>query len=144
MSIRIGVVTLGCADLERAQAFYETLLDATPVRDRSGVAYFRLDGSWLALYPREDLARYCGVPAAGSGFEGITLSVNLASPAAVDAVLARAEAAGATRVRAAGPADWGGHVAWLADPDGHLWELVFNPKAERLAGRPGVRREDRR
>ena len=53
MSIRIGVVTLGVADVARARAFYEELLAVAPVRDGSGVEYFRLDGAWLALYPRE-------------------------------------------------------------------------------------------
>jgi len=143
--VRISVVTLACADPERARVFCEALLGEAPVRDRSGVTYFRLDGAWLALYPRDALARYFGVGAAGSGFEGVTLSVNLDSPQAVDDSLARAEAAGARRLRDPGPAGWGGHVAWLADPDGHLWELVFNPKA---AHRPGSRgpdqREDRR
>jgi len=127
--MRISVVTLGCSDLERSRDFYQRVLGEVPVRDRSGVLYFRLAGASLALYPRAALAGYCGVDAAGSGFGGITLSVNLESPRAVDAAAARAEAAGARQVRAPGPAAWGGHVAWIADPDGHLWELVFNPKA---------------
>ena len=112
--MRIGVVTLATADLERASSFYRALLEQSPTVDRSGVVYFRLPGASLALFPR--------------GFGGVTLSVNLASAAAVDAAAARATAAGARMVRAPGPADWGGHIAWISDPDGHLWELVFNPR----------------
>lgn len=128
--MRISVVTLATSDMARARAFYESLLGRTAVKDRSGVVYFRLEGAWLALYPRADLARYCGVDAAGGGFEGVTLSVNLASAGDVDATAARARAAGATLVRPPGPVDWGGHVAWIADSDGHLWELVFNPRGK--------------
>ncbi len=127
--MRISVVTLATSDNERACAFYEALLQARGERDRSGVVYFRLQGSWLALYPREDLARYCGVPGKGQGFEGVTLSVNVDSAAQVDAAVARARAAGATLIRPPGPVQWGGYIAWIADPDGHLWELVYNPRA---------------
>jgi len=127
--MRISVVTLATADQDRATRFYEALLETQGRSDRSGVTYFPLEGAWLALYPRRDLARYCGVEADGQGFEGVTVSVNLDSAAAVDATTARARAAGATVVRSPGAAHWGGHIAWIADADGHLWELVYNPKA---------------
>lgn len=129
--MRLSVVTLATADQERATRFYETFLDESPTRDRSGVVYFRLPGSWLALFPRDALARYCGVDAQGQGFAGITLSMNVDSATQVDDLTARAEDAGARVVRAPGTADWGGHIAWIADPDGHLWELVFNPGESR-------------
>jgi hypothetical protein len=125
--MRISVITLATSDQQRASDFYRAMLEREPQQDRSGVTYFKLDGCWLALYPRADLARYCGVAPAGHGFEGITVSVNLASADAVHATAARAQRAGATLVRAPGPVDWGGHIAWIADPDGHLWELVYNP-----------------
>jgi len=129
--MRISVVTLASRDPQRSAAFYRALLGVAERTDRCGVIHFPLDGTSLALYPREALARYCGVDAAGHGFAGVTLSVNLAGAAAVDAAAARATAAGATLVRAPGAASWGGYIAWVADPDGHLWELVFNPKAAR-------------
>ncbi len=127
--MQISVITLGTRDQRRAERFYRALLESAPRHDRSGVCYFALTGSWLALYPREALADYCGVDSQGTGFSGVTLSVNLASPAEVGAALDRAREAGARVVRDAGPTDWGGHAAWIADPDGHLWELVYNPRA---------------
>ena len=129
MSLRISVVTLATGDQDRAARFYRELLGREPTRDRSGVVYFALDGSWLALYPRVALARYCGVDDAGDGFAGVTLSVNVDSAAEVDALTGRARRNGATVMREPGSVGWGGHVAWIADPDGHLLELVYNPKA---------------
>ncbi len=126
--MRISVVTVATADQDRACSFYEALLQTGATREGSGVIYFKLDGSWLALYPRSDLAEYCGVDGSGQGFGGVTLSINLESVAAVDAACSRARDAGATVVREPGPVSWGGHIAWVADPDGHLWELVYNPK----------------
>ena len=125
--MRLDVVTLAAANLERATGFYRRFLDCESRRDGSGVVYFGLPGAALALFPREALAAYCGVDARGGGFQGITLSVNLASTGDVDRATARAQEAGARTVRAPGPADWGGYIAWIADPDEHLWELVFNP-----------------
>lgn len=126
--MRISVITLATVQQQRASRFYQAMLGCEPQHDRSGVIYFRLDGCSLALYPREDLARYCGVASTGHDLGGITVSVNLASVDEVHAVVERARRAGASVVREPGDVDWGGHVAWIADPDGHLWELVFNPR----------------
>ena len=131
--MRISAITLGTSDQQRAVEFYTQLLACAPENDRSGVAYFKLQGSWLALYPRDELARYCGVgerdPRPGNeGFRAVTLSVNVASTALVDATVLRASQAGARIVQAPGEASWGGYIAWIADPDEHLWEFVFNPQ----------------
>lgn len=132
-SMRISVITLATSDQQRSCDFYRAMLACEPQRDRSGVTYFKLDGCWLALYPRAELARYCGVAPAGSGFEGITVSVNLASAQEVSTAVERARGAGAAVVREPGKVDWGGYIAWIADPDQHLWELVYNPGASRPA-----------
>ena len=126
--MRIDVVTLGGADPERARALSERLLGEAPTRDRAGVIDFPLPGAWLALYERAALARYCGVASEGTGFGGVTLSMNVDRPQCVDDAAARAEAAGARLVRPPGPAAWGGRIAWIADPDGHPWELVHDPR----------------
>lgn len=126
---RISVVTLGVADLERAERFYMDGLGLQHAGPPKGIIYFKLEGARLALFPRDDLARYAGVePTTPGGFSGTTLSCNVASRAEVDALIERAEAAGATVVRAPETVSWGGYCSWIADPDGHLWEIVWNPK----------------
>ena len=125
----ISVVTLGVADIERSERFYMEGLGLEHARPPKGVTYFRLAGAFLALFPRDELARYAGVePTPPGGFSGTTLSCNVASRREVDALTARAEAAGATVVRAPETVSWGGYCSWIADPDGHLWEIVWNPK----------------
>ena len=127
----ISVVTLGVADIERSERFYMDGLGLEHARPPGGIVYFRLPGTLLALFRRDELARYAGVePTPPGGFGGTTLSCNVGSGADVDALTARAEAAGATVVKAPETVSWGGYCAWIADPDGYLWELVWNPKWE--------------
>ena len=126
---RISVVTLGVTDIERAERFYMEGLGLEHARPPKGVAYFELSGMRLALFPRDALARYAGIePTPPGGFSGMTLSCNVASRSEVDALTARAEAAGADVVKSPETVSWGGYCAWIADPDGHLWEIVWNPK----------------
>lgn len=78
-------------------------------------------------YPRESLAAGAGLPGAGSGFGGIALADNIASREQVDRVLAEVVAAGATLLRPAHEAEWGGYSGYCADPDGYPWEVAWNP-----------------
>jgi uncharacterized protein len=129
MKPKIGLITLGVADLERSLAFYRDGL-GLPAHDydpEAGVVFFELEGSWLAIFPREELAKDAGVPAEGAGFRGITLAHNEPTREGVDAVFAEALAAGATSVKPPQDAFWGGYTAYFADPDGHLWEVAYNP-----------------
>jgi len=128
MDPRISVVTLAVADMERATHFYRDGL-GLPIRDdKPPVVYFQLDGAWLALFPREALAGYANVAARGQGFGGMTLSCNVASRDEVDRTMAAAEQAGAAIVNPAHEVGWGGYTGWFEDPDGHLWEIVWNPR----------------
>lgn len=121
------MITLGVRDLERAIEFYEQGL-GFPRRDSPPtVAFFTLNGTWLGLYGREALAEDATVPADGSGFEGFTLSHNVTSEDEVDAVVERAVAAGATLVKTPQKVFWGGYSGYFKDPDGHLWEIAYNP-----------------
>ncbi|HEX8913197.1 MAG TPA: VOC family protein [Humisphaera sp.] len=128
MPLRLSLVTLGTADVPRAVAFYRDGL-GLPMSSASvdDVAFFRAGGCVLAVYPRDKLA---GVPdplPAGGAYGGFTLAYNVPDKADVAAVLARAAAAGARVVKPAADAFWGGHHGYFADPDGHLWEVAWNP-----------------
>ena len=139
MSIRINVVTLAVADLERALAFYRqalgldspgvtgTQFPGDDTQPAGAVVMFQLDGELtLALYPRSELAKDAEIapgPAQSGEFSVGTL---VATRADVDAILARAEAAGAT-VTSPHERPWGIYSGYFRDPDGHLWEAIHNP-----------------
>jgi catechol 2,3-dioxygenase-like lactoylglutathione lyase family enzyme len=137
MNHHLSFITLGVDDLERAVAFYRDGLGlATPgivgrEVEHGAVAFFKLQGGLrLALWPRASLAAETGLPVAApthGGAHGFALAHNVESPAAVDALLAQAVAAGATLVKPAAPTFYGGHAGWFQDPDGHLWEIAWNP-----------------
>ncbi len=127
MEQRLSLITLGVADLRRARAFYEDGLGFTKGTDETEIAFYQLPGIVLALFDRAALAADAGLPNTPSGFGGVTLSHNVASPAEVDAVLAHAVAAGATLTRPAAETDWGGYSGYFTDPDGHPWEVAHNP-----------------
>ncbi|WP_416840818.1 VOC family protein [Haloferax sp. DFSO52] len=127
MDPRITIVTLGVSDLDASIQFYRDGL-GLPLRDRdpdSDIAFFTLDGTWLALYPWESLAEDVTVAAEGKGFSGVTLAHNVSTKAEVDAVLAEAKASGGQIVKPAQDAFWGGYSGYFADPDGHLWEVAY-------------------
>lgn len=127
MEQRISLVTLGVADLDRSRAFYERLGWRRSVANAEGVAFFQAGGMVLSLYPRVELAKDAKLPAAGEGFGGIALAYNARTREEVDAVLAEAVAAGATLLKAAKDAFWGGYSGYFADPDGFPWEVAWNP-----------------
>lgn len=127
MQPRISMITLGVRDLAVSVRFYEQGLGLPRMESPPSVAFFNLNGSWLGLYGLEALAEDVGVAADGSGFRGVTLAHNLASEAAVDALLEQAVAAGASLVKPAQKVFWGGYSGYFADPDGHLWEVAHNP-----------------
>jgi hypothetical protein len=126
---KISLITLGVRDFARSLAFYRDGLGFPThnFKDGEDVVFFKLEGSWLALYPRDKLAEDATVPDEGKGFSGITLAHNVASKAEVDAVFAHAIAAGARPVKTPQEVFWGGYSSYFADPDGYLWEVAYNP-----------------
>jgi catechol 2,3-dioxygenase-like lactoylglutathione lyase family enzyme len=126
MEPRISLVTLAVADPDRAAAFYQAL-GWTRVESEPGIRVFDLLGQSLALYPRADLARDMGLTEAELGTGGMTLGYNTRSKDEVSQVMAQAAAAGARILRPAHDVFWGGHIGYFADPDGHIWEVAFNP-----------------
>jgi len=127
MSPRISMITLGVRDLAKAVRFYEHGLGFPRMESPPTVAFFTLHGSWLGLYGREALAEDASVPAEGSGFAGFALAHNVGSKDEVDAVMKQAVAAGATMAKPPREVFWGGYSGYFRDPDGHLWEIAYNP-----------------
>jgi uncharacterized protein len=142
MESRIHVITLAVADLERALAFYREGLglesagvvgteffgdDENPAGD---IAMFHLDGKLiLALYPRTELAKDAGVSFGPPKSGEFSIGHLVATKQHVDALLAQAEAAGATLTGPAHDRPWGIYSGYFRDPDGHLWEIIWNPRA---------------
>jgi predicted lactoylglutathione lyase len=127
MEQRLSLVTLGVRDLDRSRAFYERLGWVRSMRAAEGVAFFQTGGMAFCLWTRGELAADAGLPPEGSGFAAFALSHNVRTRAEVDMVLAEAIAAGATPLRSAREADWGGYIGHFADPDGFVWEIAWNP-----------------
>jgi len=137
MKPRLSLVTLGVDDLARSVAFYrdglglptEGILGAES--DNGGVAFFELAGGLrLGLYPRTALAKDAGLPLGPVSATEFSLAHNVASKDEVDAVMAQAQAAGAAIVDPAHDRFWGGYSGYFQDPDGHLWEVAWNPDWE--------------
>ena len=127
MEQRLSLVTLGVADLERALRFYEGL-GWRRANQHAEVVFFQAGGMVLGLFGRAALAADAGLAETGSGFRGIALAYNARRREEVDSVLAEAAAAGATIVKPAEEAFWGGYSGYFSDPDGHLWEVAWNPQ----------------
>lgn len=127
MEQRISLVTIGVADVSRARAFYEALGWKSSAATDAVVVFFQAGGLVFALWGRGELAADSGVADDSGGWGGITLAHNVRSPAEVDAVLAEAERAGATIARPSAETFWGGYSGLFVDPDGHRWEVAWNP-----------------
>ena len=127
LSPRLSIVTLGVSNVARARAFYEALGWRPSSASQDSIVFFQLSGVVLALFDRNNLADDATVAPAGDGFRAVTLAHNVASEAEVDAALAHAERSGARIVKPAAKVFWGGYSGYFSDPDGHLWEVAYNP-----------------
>ena len=134
MKPRISLITLGVDDLERALRFYRDGLGLKTEGiigtefENGAVVFFELSGGLrLALWPRKSIAADSGLGLAVAAPGNVTLAHNVSSEAEVDAVMAEAVAAGARVVKAAEKTFYGGYAGYFHDPDGHVWEVAFNP-----------------
>jgi catechol 2,3-dioxygenase-like lactoylglutathione lyase family enzyme len=127
MKPKISMITLGTHDLARSISFYEEGLGLPRIPMAGDVAFFSLNGSWLGLYGWEELAEDAAVASDGRGFRGVALAHNVGSKGEVDALLSQAVDAGGRLVQPARNTDWDGYSGYFADPDGHLWEVAWNP-----------------
>ncbi len=127
----LSIVTLGVTDLDRSIRFYSDLGWEQRGDRAQGIVWFKTAATWLGLFPYDELAADAALeaPPAGSQprYRGITLAINLPTGEAVDAAFACAVAAGGVTVKAAAWLPWGGYAGYFSDPDGHLWELCYNP-----------------
>ena len=130
MECRISMVSLGVEDLGRARRFYEEGLGWRPGGPSNDeIVFFQAGGIVIGLYGREALAKdamWPGAPWNGS-FPGIILAHNVREKHEVAEVIEKAECAGATLLKPAQDTFWGGHAGCFADPDGHVWEIAWNP-----------------
>jgi catechol 2,3-dioxygenase-like lactoylglutathione lyase family enzyme len=133
MKPRITLLTLGVDDLERSLVFYRDGL-GLPTKgivgrefEHGAVAFFDLNGVKLAVYPRADLAWDAGIPSSPPSATELSIGHNVRSGDEVDRVMQEAERSGAAILKPAHKTFWGGYAGYFADPDGHLWEVAYNP-----------------
>jgi len=137
MKPRITVITIGVDNLEKSVAFYRDGL-SLPTQgiigtefEHGAVAFFDLQaGVRLAVWPRASIAHDTGMPPGPPSATEFTLGHNVTSKEEVDTVMAQAQKAGARLVKPAQETFWGGYAGYFQDPDGHLWEIVWNPQLE--------------
>lgn len=128
MEQRISLITLGVRDLKKARAFYDALgWQAASEEHADSMIPYNINGMAFALYGWDELAEDAQIPAEGSGFRGIALAYNVRNEEEVDAALKEAQAAGGKIVKPGQKVFWGGYSGYFADPDGHLWEVAYNP-----------------
>jgi len=128
MEQRLSLVTLGVSNLERSTAFYEGLGWKRAFRTAQGVAFFQLGGIGLSLYPLDDLAADSGTaPEKLLPWRGIALAHNVRKREQVDQIVADWVRLGGTIAKDPAEIFWGGYIAYVTDPDGHLWEIAWNP-----------------
>lgn len=135
MKPRITVITIGVNDLDKSLHFYRDGL-GFPTKGIIGrefeygaVVFIQLqDGLLLALWPRKSISHDSGLPITPASSTEMTLGHNVSSKAEVDAVMDQAKSAGAVIVKQAHDTFWGGYSGYFQDPDGHLWEVVWNPQ----------------
>ena len=125
---RLSFITLGVSNLKRSRAFYEKGLGLKPSKASKGdIVFFQMGDMVLALYSHHLLAEDAGVHSKGGGFRGVTVSYNVRKKEDVAGILKLAKSSGGKIVKPAQDVFWGGHSGYFADPDGHLWEVAWNP-----------------
>jgi predicted lactoylglutathione lyase len=126
MEQRISLITLGVSDLNRSSEFYRRL--GWQGQEVQATVFFQAGGIGVVLWAQDQLAEDAGLPPrSGSGFRGVSLAHNVRTKDEVDAITSAAEAAGATVTRAPADTFYGGYASYFSDPDGHSWEIAYNP-----------------
>ncbi|MGJ5620243.1 VOC family protein [Sulfitobacter sp. MF3-043] len=126
MDQRISLITFGARDAAALAGFYDAL-GWVRTDSPDGVIAYDLIGQTLGLYPLDKLAEDIGVDVETLGHGAATYAYNVAHKNQVAPLLAKAEAAGGKILRAASDVFWGGHIGYFSDPEGHIWEVAYNP-----------------
>ena len=126
MEQRVSLVTLGVRDLAASRDFYRNLGWTESPQSMDDVAFFQVGGMVFGLWSRASLAEDSEVEDSG-GWGGVTLAYNTRTREEVDVVIDEARAAGATLGREPAETFWGGYSGVFIDPDGHPWEVAYNP-----------------
>lgn len=128
MRQKLNIITLGVKDLEKSLEFYEKGLNwEKSISSTDNLVLFPLGGIFLGLYPRKLLAEDATVADDPAGFSGITFAYNAKSEGEVDEIIAEVKNLGAEIVKPPQKVFWGGYSGYFKDPDGHLFEVAFNP-----------------
>ena len=128
MKPKLAIITLGVADMVVAKKFYEQGMGLIPEKEScDSITFYDMNGVWLSLYPKDKLAEDVTISTEGNGFSGVTIAHNEPSEEEVRKVIEQARSAGARIIKEPQDAFWGGYSGYFEDPDGHLWEIAYNP-----------------
>lgn len=127
MEQRISFITLGVSDLNHSKAFYNHALGWHPIKDENGIVFYKLNGFILSLFKSDELAQDIGINDNGKGFHHFTFAINFNSEEEVDACFEDLKNKGVNIVLSPEKVFWGGYRGYFSDPDGHYWEVAYNP-----------------
>ena len=130
MEQRLSFITIGAKDLNKLKQFYIDKFQWKPIKDDQGIVFFKMNGFILALFPTDELAEDATVPNDGKGFRGFTLAIIYRSEAEVDEVFNGLKSRGVQIVKPPQKVFWGGYSGYVADAEGNLWEIAYNPFLE--------------
>ena len=128
MEQRLTIITLGVSDLTKSTEFYESKFNWEKSESSNEyISFFTLNGIQLALYGKNELAEDATVNSVGNGFKNFTLAYNTKSEKEVDQTIEELRAKGVEIIKEPKKVNWGGYRSYVADLDGNLWEIAFNP-----------------
>ena len=128
MEQRVTFITLGVNDLKTSIDFYENKFGwKRSEMSNDDIVFFQLNGIYLALYSRTELAKDATIDSAGTGFKGFTISYNARSEKEVDDLINTLRNKGVKIIKEPQKVFWGGYSSYISDPDGNLWEIAYNP-----------------
>jgi uncharacterized protein len=130
MDQRLSFITIGAKDMNTLKQFYVEKFKWTPLSNKGGIVFFKMNGFILGIYPSEELAKDAHVSNSGEGFKRFTFSINYKSEAEVNEVFKTLSSRGVKIIKAPQKASWGGYSGYVADTEDNLWEIAYNPFLE--------------